>query len=126
MKTLLNLQYCNINDLYLDAYLPEKKDFSIIVYFHGGGLEVGDKAGQNIVEIANSFVNAGYGFVSCNYRKYPNAKFPDYILDGAKAVRFVKDNLSVFGGKDIIVSGQSAGAYISLMLCVNDKFLLGQ
>ena len=126
MKSILNLEYCKDNHLLLDIYLPNSKDFSVIVYFHGGGLEVGDKAGQNTIEIAESFVKNGYGFVSCNYRKYPNAKFPDFILDGAKAVKFVKDNLKVWGGKDIIISGQSAGAYISLMLCVNDKFLLGQ
>ena len=27
----------------LDIYLPEGKEFSVFLYFHGGGLESGDK-----------------------------------------------------------------------------------
>lgn len=126
MKKSLNLVYCKENNLALDLYLPDSKNFKIIVYFHGGALEFGNKQGQNTIEIAKAFVDAGYGFASCEYRKYPNAKFPDFILDGAKAVSFIEQNLSSFGGDGIIVSGQSAGAYISLMLCVNSSYLLAE
>lgn len=126
MKTLLNLTYCKKYKLTLDVYLPDTINFKTIVYFHGGGLEVGDKSGENTVEIAKAFVKNGYGFVCCNYRKYPKAKFPDFILDGAKVVAFVKQRLSEWGSCGIIVSGQSAGAYISLMLCLNKKYLLNK
>ena len=66
----------------------------------------------------------GYAFVSADYRIYPNAKFPEFILDAAKAVSFVKENLQDWGGNgDIIVSGQSAGAWLSLILCMDKRYL---
>ncbi|MBQ8374242.1 MAG: alpha/beta hydrolase [Clostridia bacterium] len=109
----------------LDCYFPETKGFPVIVYFHGGGLETGDKAQTAIVEIAERFVQNGYGFVSVNYRMYTSGgKYPDYLCDGADSIAFVKNHLSQYGGNgEIFVAGKSAGAWISLMLCLNGKYL---
>ena len=30
-------------DQYLDIYLPDKNNFKVVVYMHGGGMEAGDK-----------------------------------------------------------------------------------
>ena len=43
MKRLLDIAYDCGEKNKLDAYLPEGKELPIIVYFHGGGLEGGDK-----------------------------------------------------------------------------------
>ena len=72
-----------------DAYLPPTNGFSTILYFHGGGFESGDKADETNIELAQSFVRAGYGFISANYRTYTSgARFPDFLEDGEFA--FVK------------------------------------
>ncbi len=122
MKVLNNVSY---NDDYeackLDVYLPDEQTRETVVYFHGGGIQSGDKAEKNYVEIAESFVKAGYAFVSVNYRMYPTAKFPDYLQDAAKAVAYAKSNFA--GQREIIIGGQSAGAWISLMLCLNGEYL---
>lgn len=122
MRGLLNIQY-NKNCC-LDAYLPSSYGFPTLVYFHGGGLEAGDKADRNYVEIAKHFVDVGYGFLSVNYRLYPAAKFPEYLEDAADAVAWAKAHICEFGGNgDLYVSGQSAGAWMALMLCFNKEYL---
>lgn len=55
MKIVKDIVYEQSNNFRLDAYLPASNGFFTIVYFHGGGLESGDKADKNYVEIAPSF-----------------------------------------------------------------------
>ncbi|MBQ8658669.1 MAG: alpha/beta hydrolase [Clostridia bacterium] len=125
MVVLKDVDYKAQKQCKLDCYFPETKGFPVIVYFHGGGLETGDKAQPAIVEIAERFVQNGYGFVSVNYRMYTSGgKYPDYLCDGADSIAFVKNHLSEYGGNgEIFVAGKSAGAWISLMLCLNGKYL---
>lgn len=55
---------------------------------------------------------------------YPTAKFPEYLEDAAAAVAWAKAHIQEYGGNgELYVSGQSAGAWISMMLCVNEKYL---
>lgn len=124
MQEITDVHYDSFDDCRLDLYLPEKENFETVVYFHGGGLTGGHKNDYYYVEMARDFANAGIGFVSVEYRKYPNVRFPDYICDCAKAVKWVKDNIVQYGGKgSVMISGQSAGAWISLMLCFNTQYL---
>lgn len=124
MKTFLNIAYDTHEECKLDVYLPEKENFTTILYFHGGGLELHARNGEHTVEIAKSFVENGYAFVSADYRIYPNAKAPDFICDAAAATAFVKAKILEWGGNGkILVSGQSAGAWLSLMLCMDEKYL---
>jgi dienelactone hydrolase len=125
MKKIYDVTYGDSSACKLDGYFPENKEFSTIVYFHGGGLEAGDKADKNYVEIAESFVKNGYGFISVNYRMYSTgAKFPQFLEDAAQAVAWAKSNIHEYGGdKELYISGQSAGAWISMMLCLNEAYL---
>jgi dipeptidyl aminopeptidase/acylaminoacyl peptidase len=55
---------------------------------------------------------------------YPEAKFPDFIEDCAEAVAWLKANISKFGKcNKIFVGGSSAGGYLSMMLCFDDRYL---
>ena len=111
----------------LDAYLPPVDGFTTILYFHGGGLVEGDKADKNNLELAEAFVEAGYAFVSANYRMYTQgAKYPDFLEDAAQAVAFVKENYAdKLGNGIVLISGQSAGAWLSAMLCMDKQWLAG-
>lgn len=115
-----DLCYGNLKEQKLDIYLPNKENFTTIIYFHGGGIEGGDKAFESF--IAPPIVKEGYAFVSVNYRMFPSAKFPEFIEDAALSVKYVKENIS--GNGKIFITGHSAGAYLSLMLCLNKKYLL--
>ena len=124
MKKIENVLYSNKHEEKLDVYLPETEGFTTVVYFHGGGLAQHGKACEGAVNIADSFVKKGYAFVSADYRIYPDAKFPEFLVDGADAIAYVKAHLNEWGGNGkIIVSGQSAGAWMSIMLCLDKQYL---
>ena len=124
MRKLENICYSAHHSEALDVYLPDTEGFRTIVYFHGGGLEKGDKAKTNMAEVAERLCANGYGVVSANYRMYPAAKFPDYLLDAAEATAFAKAHLAEWGGcGELLIGGQSAGAWITLMLCMDEHYL---
>ena len=120
MKNVLDIEYKK--GLLLDLYLPESDSFDIFVYIHGGGLYAGDRKG---VEIFTKYLaEHNVATASIEYRMYPDAKYPDYIEDCADAVKWVKDNISKWGKCNrIFVGGSSAGGYLSMMLCFDDKYL---
>lgn len=104
----------------LDIYYPEnKKDFSTIVWFHGGGMEGGNKF------IHKELREQGFAVVAVNYRLSPKAKNPAYIEDAAEAVAWTFRNIEKYGGRKdrIFVSGHSAGGYLTLILAMDKKYM---
>lgn len=111
----------NINfhkDLYMDIFFPEVEDFFTIVYFHGGGLIEGDKGDSH--EFVKHLTKLGFAVATSNYSLLTENRFPECVKDAAQAVKYVKDNIK---SKGILVMGQSAGAYLTLMLCLNKEYL---
>lgn len=104
----------------LDVYFPaNKKDFVTVLWFHGGGLTGGNK------EIPSYLKNNDIAIVAVGYRLSPKAKVTDIIEDAADAVKWTFDNIEQLGGskQKIIIGGYSAGAYLSLMLTLNQDYL---
>lgn len=124
MKFLENICYAERENerLLLDIYLPEASEFSVFVFFHGGGIESGSKA--NAARFAEYLTNRGIAVVSADYRMYPNAKYPDFIEDAAEAVHWVSDNINAYGKcEKMFIGGSSAGGYLSMMLCFDSRWL---
>lgn len=120
MKIFEDIQYSEFEETKLDVYIPEKEQFPVFVYFHGGGLVNGNKK-EGFIEY---LVKKGVCVVSAQYRMYPGAKYPDFIADAASAVAWTKNNISSYGTSEgIFVGGSSAGAYLSMMLCFDKKYL---
>lgn len=120
MRSICNNNY--FKDLYLDIYLPDSESFDLLIYFHGGGMVEGDK-GDNI-EVFKQLVSLGYAVASVNYSLYPNTKFPECLKDAAKAVKYIFDHKKEIGKiNKIYITGSSAGAYITMMLCLNKEYL---
>jgi acetyl esterase/lipase len=110
----------------LDLYLPtEHRDFPTIVWFHGGGLQSGDKAGDIAESFGQHFAARGIAVASVNYRLHPMAHYPAYIEDAAAAVAFVHREIVRYGGssKRVFVSGHSAGGYLTAMVGIDGKYL---
>lgn len=104
----------------LDIYYPaDTKDFTTVVWFHGGGITSGNK------HIPDKLKNQGIAVVTVNYRLSPRAKCPAYIEDAAAAVAWVFKNIEKYGGdtKKIVVSGHSAGGYLTSMIGLDKKWL---
>jgi acetyl esterase/lipase len=104
----------------LDVYYPsDVEGFSTIVWFHGGGLTGGNKY------IPQELKDKGFGVVAVNYRLHPKVSCPDYIEDAAAAVAWVFANIEKYGGNPnlVFVSGHSAGAYLTLMVGLDRRWL---
>ena len=109
-------------NLFLDLYLPESVEFDLFVYFHGGGLEGGSRKGVEV--FSKTLAKNNIATASVEYRMYPNAKFPDFIKDCAYSIRWLKDNIKDYGQCNrIFVGGSSAGGYLSMMLCFDERYL---
>ena len=120
MKREFNLNF--YKDLYMDLFLPDSEEFFTIIHFHGGGLVEGDKGDAH--QFCEHLAKQGFAVASANYSLITDKKFPQCLEDASHAVKYLKDNISKFGkSKGIIVSGQSAGAWITLMLCFDHKYL---
>ena len=126
MKTISDICYSKESQQYLDVHLPECGSFPVFVYFHGGGLENGDKAAPRFDAFFKHMTEQGMAVVSVNYRMYPTAKYPDFIEDAAAATAWAFANMKQYGTvTGIYVGGSSAGGYLSMMLCF-DKTYLGR
>ena len=120
MRSVKNLNF--YKDLYLDLFLPDQEEFFTIIHFHGGGLIEGDKGDTH--QYCEHLAKSGYAVATANYSLLLNNKFPSFLFDAAHAVKYVMDNIAKYGkSKGFIISGQSAGAYITLMLCFNKEYL---
>ncbi len=122
MKTYLDIPYGTTEGALVDLYLPDNAGFTTLLWFHGGGLETGSR--RDGAALAEHAVQHGYGFASAEYRMYPDARFPEYIIDAASAVKFVSEHIARYGGTGkIAITGQSAGAYLTMMLYCNPAYL---
>ena len=123
MKLFTNIFYSEENGQCLDVYLPACETFPVFVYFHGGGLEHGHKA-KGIQLFVEHLTACGIAVVSADYRMYPAAKYPDFLVDAAQAVAWVFENMKKYGEvSGVYVGGSSAGGYISQMLCFDKRYL---
>jgi acetyl esterase/lipase len=108
----------------LDIYLPVKPvGAPVVVYFHGGGWNSGDKSEYKFVGAA--LAEQGYVAVLPNYRLYPQVKFPAFMQDAALAVAWVHARVSEWGADSqrVYLMGHSAGAHIAVLLGLNPAYL---
>ena len=116
-----NVFYLDKKDL-LDIYIPKgKKNYPVVIYFHGGALIAGSK--EMGKDVGEKLAKNGIGFVSANYRLSPTVKYPGHINDAQAATEWVFNNIESLGGdlKNVYVSGHSAGAYIAAILALNKE-----
>jgi acetyl esterase/lipase len=111
----------------LDLYAPRRTSpdarLPVIVFFYGGSWNSGAKAGYAFV--GRALAAQGFLVAVPDYRLVPEVHFPDFVEDGAAAVRWVRANARRFGGDPdrIVLAGHSAGAYNAAMLAVDERWL---
>lgn len=107
-----------------DVYRPiAARNAPVVVYFYGGRWSFGDKSDFKFV--GQALASRGYVVVIPNVRLYPQARFPDFVNDGARAVRWAKDNIGAYGGdrNNLFVMGHSSGAHIAAMLALDPQYM---
>jgi acetyl esterase/lipase len=120
-----DLPYGSLPKQKLDVYRPDSlpSNADVVIFFYGGDWQNGEKADYRFV--AQALTSRGFIAVLPDYRKYPSVTFPAFVEDGALAVRWVHDNIKLFGGdpQHVYLVGHSAGAHIAAMLTLNEKYL---
>jgi hypothetical protein len=104
----------------LDVYYPTNEtDAPVVVWFHGGGIEGGEK------HIDPQLKNSGLVVVAANYRLLPKAPIDDILDDAAAAVAWTYKNIEKYGGskRKIFVAGHSAGGYLLDMIGLDKRWL---
>ena len=104
----------------LDVYYPtDVKEAPVVVWFHGGGIEGGNK------HIDRELKNSGLVVVAAGYRLLPNTPIDDILDDAAAAVAWTYKNIEKYGGnhRKIFLAGHSAGGYLLDMIGLDKKWL---
>lgn len=100
----------------LDLYLPQGNGpFPLVIWIHGGGFMLGDKANPEAVD---KLLPKGYAVASLNYRLSGEAKFPAPVQDAKTAVRWLRANAAKYNlnPQKFAAWGASAGGNLVAML----------
>ena len=107
----------------LDLYVPDgaPADAPLLVFFYGGNWQSGSKDIYRFV--GQAFASRGYVTAIPDYRVYPEARYPDFLADGAAAIAWLRDDPGIGDGRRLFLAGHSAGAYIAAMLALDRRWL---
>lgn len=109
----------------LDVYMPAEpvSGAPVLLQIHGGGWVIGNKHEQAL-PLMNHMASRGWVCVAANYRLSPDATFPDHLIDLKHAIRWIREEITEFGGDPdfICVTGGSAGGHLTALvgLTAND------
>lgn len=120
-----NLSYGENSRQRLDVYRTHNGPGSapVIVFLYGGRWQHGSRGDYRL--LGNAISRQGLVAVVPDYRIYPAARFPDWIQDAARVVRWVQDSIGSFGGDParVFVVGHSAGAHTTALLALDEQYL---
>jgi len=99
-----------------------QKSTPVLIFFHGGSFKAGDKTIILNRPIFQDCLDAGISVVSANYRLSSDAPYPAPMLDGARAVQFVRSKAVEWGiaSDKVALSGSSAGGTMALWIALHD------
>jgi acetyl esterase/lipase len=112
----------NVLDLWKAPAQPDRPGPTpLVVFFHGGGFIGGDK-GSVPAWLIDRCLAQGISVASANYRLSTQSPFPAPMLDGARAIQFLRFRAKALGidPRRIAACGNSAGAGISLWVGLHD------
>lgn len=119
-----DVPYDGSSGLRLDVYTPDNvQNAPVVVFFFGGRWTEGDKSLYKFA--GQALASKGIVAVIPNYRLYPQVRFPAFVEDGARAVKWARQNAATYGGDPakLFVMGHSSGAHIAAMLALNERYL---
>jgi acetyl esterase/lipase len=92
----------------------------VLVQIHGGAWTIGDTRHQ-AYPLMSRLAGAGWVCVPVTYRLSPKATFPDHIVDVKRAIAWVKENISGYGGDPdfVVLTGGSAGGHLCALAALS-------
>ena len=119
-----NIPYDNDTGMALDLYnIRGSRDAPVVIFLYGGRWSEDSKDQYKFV--GQALTSQGFITVIPDYRKYPQVRFPTFVQDAAKAVKWTHDNIQKYGGnpRKIFIMGHSSGAHLAAMLALNEEYL---
>ena len=108
----------------LDVYAPAgAKNLPVVFWIHGGGWVTGDKS--EVERKPKAFTEAGFVFVSTNYRFLPTVDMGAIVNDIARSLGWVHRHIAEHGGDPdrLLVMGHSAGGQLAALICTDERYL---
>lgn len=124
VEEILDIEYGTGGErkLQLDLYLPKgrTKVTPAIIFIHGGAWKGGKRGDMKFYCV--KFAEKGYVTATVTYRLTGEAPFPAAVHDVKCAVRWLRANATKYliDPKRIVVSGNSAGGHLSMMIGYSD------
>lgn len=119
-----NIAFDTTTGLKLDIYSPGNIGKApVVVFFFGGRWAEGSKEQYKFV--GQALAARGIVAVIPDQRLYPQVRYPAFLQDGARAVRWTREQIAQYGGDPnrIVLMGHSSGAYNAVMLTLKDDLL---
>ena len=110
----------------LDVYVPRDIPAAgapLIVFFHGGSWQFGDKAEYRFV--GEALASRGLVAVVVETRLYPTVRFPTFLDDAADAVVWAHAHAEEYGAdpRRLVLMGHSSGAHMAALLALDQRYL---
>ena len=109
----------------LDIYRARatRQSAPVVIFLYGGRWKYSAK--HDYLLIGNALARQGWIAVLPDYRIFPATLFPAWVVDGASAVRWTRDNIARHGGdpERIIVVGHSSSGHTAAILALDERYL---
>lgn len=111
-------------DLYIPADASPDAPAPAILFFHGGSWREGAKSQYRF--LGATLAERGYLVAIADYRKFPEARFPEFMADAAAAVVWTAREIVSYGGDPdrLFLMGHSAGGHIAVLLASDARYLV--
>jgi len=115
----------------LDVYRPLQDSAPgaakppLVVFFYGGNWTNGERGDYRFV--GEALASAGAVVVVPDYRLSPAVRYPTFLQDSARAVKWALDHADMYGAdpQRLVLMGHSAGGYNAAMLALDPRWLGG-
>ncbi|MDM0014992.1 alpha/beta hydrolase [Variovorax sp. J22P168] len=112
-------------DIYrpLASRLPAGARPPLVVFFYGGNWSSGERADYRFV--GEALAARGAVVAIADYRLSPEATYPSFVADSARAVAWAIGHAAALGADPgrVYVMGHSAGAYLAAMVALDPRWL---
>jgi acetyl esterase/lipase len=104
----------NLLDIWHRDDLPPTAKAPVLLQVPGGAWITGNKQAQ-AYPLMSHLAERGWVCVAMSYRLSPRATWPDAVVDVKRALAWVKEHISEFGGDPdfVAITGGSAGGHLS-------------
>lgn len=117
--------YDREHGLALDIYRPSRPRAAapVLVFFYGGAWQRGNRAQYAFV--GQRLAAHGVLTIVADYRTFPDAGFPAFVHDAARAAAWAHAHAAAHGGDPdrLYLAGHSAGAQIAALLGTDPRYL---